>query len=127
MGIVGVGGIGREVARLARALGMRVVGVRRSSDPVEHVEQIYPPAELHAMLAQSDVVVLATQLTAETDRVLDAAAVAAMKPGAVVINVARGELIDEDALIQARCGPDTSGALPGTSTMASSNASPAPT
>jgi glyoxylate/hydroxypyruvate reductase len=101
LGVLGVGGIGREVARLACGLGMRVVGVRRSSEPVEHVEQLYPPAELHALLARSDFVVLATQLTADTQHLLDGAAVAAMKPGAVLINVARGELIDEGALIQA--------------------------
>lgn len=101
IGVVGLGGIGREVARLARGLGMRVVGVRRSSEPVEHVEQLYPPTELYALLARSDFVVMATQLTAETHHLLDSAAVAAIKPGAVVINVARGELIDEEALIHA--------------------------
>ncbi len=98
MGIVGLGGIGREVARLARGLGLAVIGMRRSSEPVEHVEQLYPPAGLHAMLGRSDVVVVSAQLTAETHHLLDEAAIAAMKPGAFLINVARGELINEAAL-----------------------------
>ena len=101
LGVVGLGGIGREVARLARGLGLRVIGLRRSTDPVEHVEQLYRPAELHALLGQSDLVVLATQLTDETHHLMDEAAFAALKPGAFLINIARGELIDEAALIQA--------------------------
>lgn len=101
MGLVGLGGIGRQVARLARGLGMRILGLRRSGESVEHVGELYPPVKLHALLAQSDVVVLATQLTTETHHLLDGAAMAAMKPGAILINVARGELIDEMALVQA--------------------------
>jgi phosphoglycerate dehydrogenase-like enzyme len=101
LAVVGLGGIGREVARLGRALGMRVIGTRRSSEPVEHVDRLYSPRELHAVLAESDVVVLASQLTAETHHLLDAAAFAALKPGAFLVNVARGELIDEAALTDA--------------------------
>lgn len=101
LAVVGLGGIGREVARLGRALGMRVVGTRRSSDPVEHVDRLYAPAELHAVLGQSDVVVVASQLTAETHHLMNAAAFAAMKPGAFLVNVARGELVDEAALVDA--------------------------
>jgi D-3-phosphoglycerate dehydrogenase / 2-oxoglutarate reductase len=101
MGLIGLGGIGRQVARLAQGLDLRVIGMRRSSDPVEHVEQLYPPAGLHALLGQSDLVVLAAQLTAETYHLMDGAAFAAMKPGAFLVNVARGELIDEAALIAA--------------------------
>jgi phosphoglycerate dehydrogenase-like enzyme len=101
LAVIGLGGIGREVARLARALGMRVIGTRRSAEPVEHVDMLYPPSELATVLGQSDVVVLATQLTAETERLIDQAALAAMKPGAFLINVARGELIDEAAVLPA--------------------------
>jgi D-2-hydroxyacid dehydrogenase (NADP+) len=100
LGVVGLGGIGREVARLADRLGMRVVGTRRSAEPVEHVQQLYAPDALHAMLGQCDVVVLSTQLTHATRHVIDAAALAAMKRGAFLINVARGELIDETALLR---------------------------
>jgi D-3-phosphoglycerate dehydrogenase / 2-oxoglutarate reductase len=102
MGIVGLGGIGREVARLASGLGMRVVGSRRAADmPVPHVERVYPPAGLHALLGESDVVVLATQLTHDTHHLIDAPALAAMRPRAYLLNVARGELIDEVALLDA--------------------------
>jgi phosphoglycerate dehydrogenase-like enzyme len=102
LGVVGLGGIGRQVARLASGLGMHVIGSRRSShEPVPHVERLYPPSNLLELLGQSDGVVLATQLTPETDRLVDARALAAMRPGAVLINVARGELIDEPALLAA--------------------------
>jgi glyoxylate/hydroxypyruvate reductase len=101
LAVVGLGGIGQQVARLGRALGMRVIGTRRSSEPVEHVEQLYSPSELHTVLAQSDVVVVASQLTTETHHLMNAAAFAAMRPGAFLVNVARGELIDEAALVDA--------------------------
>jgi phosphoglycerate dehydrogenase-like enzyme len=101
LAVVGLGGIGQQVARLGRALGMRVIGTRRSTDPVEHVDELFPPSELHAVLGQSDVVVVASQLTAETHHLMNAAAFAAMRPGAFLVNVARGELIDETALAEA--------------------------
>ena len=101
LAVIGLGGIGQQVARLGRAVGMRVIGTRRSQEPVEHVDRLYPPSELHAVLAQSDLVVIASQLTAETHHLMNAAAFAALKPGAFVVNVARGELIDEAALADA--------------------------
>jgi len=101
LAVVGLGGIGRQVARLASAVGMRVIGTRRSSEPVDHVERLCPPSDLLSVLGQSDFVVLASQLTAETHHLIDAAALAAMRPGAFLINVARGELIDEIALLDA--------------------------
>jgi phosphoglycerate dehydrogenase-like enzyme len=99
LGVVGLGGIGREVARLGHGLGMHVIGIRRSAEPVAHVERLYPPEHLHEVLRESDVVVLSTQLTPETHHVIDQAALAAMRSGAFLINVARGELIDESALL----------------------------
>ena len=101
LAVIGLGGIGQQVARLGRALGMRVIGTRRSQEPVEHVERLYAPSDLHAVLNQSDLVVIASQLTAETQHLMNAAAFAALKPGAFLINVARGELIDEAALADA--------------------------
>lgn len=101
LGVVGLGGIGRAVARLARGLGMRVIGARRSSEPVEHIEALYPPSGLHALLAQSDLVVVAAQLTPATHHLIDAAAFGAMRPGTFLINVTRGELVDEAALLEA--------------------------
>jgi phosphoglycerate dehydrogenase-like enzyme len=101
LAVIGLGGIGQQVARLGKALGMRVIGTRRSAEPVEHVDRLYRPTELPAVLAQSDVVVVASQLTAETHHLMNKAAFAAMKPGAFLINVARGELIDEAAMVDA--------------------------
>jgi D-2-hydroxyacid dehydrogenase (NADP+) len=99
LGVVGLGGIGREVARLATRLDMLVVGTRRSAETVDHVQQLYAPDALHGMLGQCDIVVLSTQLTDATRHVIGASALAAMKRGALLINVARGELIDETALL----------------------------
>jgi D-2-hydroxyacid dehydrogenase (NADP+) len=101
LGVVGLGGIGREVARLGRALGMRVVGTRRSDEPVEHVDALVGPSALLELLTQSDVVVVAAQLTPDTHHLIGEAALRAMKPGALLLNVARGELIDEVALAAA--------------------------
>ena len=102
MGVVGLGGIGRETARLASAMGMRVVASRRSVEtqqPGEHgVERLYPPGALHEMLAECDYVALTAALTDETRGMIDDDAIAAMKDGAAILNVGRGELIDERAL-----------------------------
>jgi phosphoglycerate dehydrogenase-like enzyme len=103
LGIVGLGEIGRASARLARALGMRVHAVRRrnagSGDP--DVDRLYAPGELRAMLAVSDYVLVATPLTSETRGMIGQAELAAMKPSAVIINVGRGPVIVEPALISA--------------------------
>jgi phosphoglycerate dehydrogenase-like enzyme len=105
MGIIGLGGIGRHVAHLSKAFGMRVVATRRSAQrratDVEGVDELFPPSELHTMLEQCDVVALCTMLTEETWGILNAEAFASMKDGAYVINIARGELIDVPALVQA--------------------------
>src|SRR6185437_1317049 len=103
VGIVGYGDIGRAVAARARALGIRVLAMKRhapeATDPV--VERYYSPAELHAMLAASDYVVVAAPLTAETRHMMGEAEFAAMKPSAVLINVGRGPVVDTDALVRA--------------------------
>lgn len=104
VGIIGLGSIGSEVARRARALGCRVIGMRRSfeanpSHPL--VDTALPPSMLHALLAQSDYVVLTAPLTAQTRGIINAAALAAMRPEAVLLNVGRGPLIEEAALIDA--------------------------
>jgi glyoxylate/hydroxypyruvate reductase A len=102
--VVGLGGIGREVARLCVAVGMRVVGTRRravAGDPLpEGVSRVESADGLHALLAESDFVAVCCQLTPETEGLINRTAIAATKPGAVVINVARGEIIDETALLE---------------------------
>jgi len=100
--IVGLGQIGLEIARLARALGLKVIGVRRSprraDDPVD---ELHAPAALRGLLARCDWLIIACPLTPETRGLVDAAAIAALPKGARVINVARGEIVDELALTSA--------------------------
>jgi phosphoglycerate dehydrogenase-like enzyme len=110
LAILGAGPIGANLARMAAALGMRVRVMRRdASRPVEHAEAVVAPADLHALLAWADFVVLAVPLTAETRGLIGAAELAAMRSSAYLINVARGEVVDEAELV--RCL--RSGALAG--------------
>jgi phosphoglycerate dehydrogenase-like enzyme len=105
VGIVGYGDIGREVAWRAHAMGMRVFALKRHPPPpgseLRPVEKIYPTSELRAVIAVSDYVVVAAPLTAETRHMVSEAEFAAMKPDAVIINVGRGPVIDEAAMIRA--------------------------
>jgi phosphoglycerate dehydrogenase-like enzyme len=105
LGVVGLGGIGQEVARLARAVGMRVIGTRRSvveaQTGADGVDLLLPSSRLSELAAQSDYVAVCSQLTEETRGMIDRDVFAAMKPGAVLINIARGEEVDEGALLEA--------------------------
>jgi phosphoglycerate dehydrogenase-like enzyme len=119
VGIVGLGSMGRAVGALATAFGCRVVATRRrpeagtaASSAGEGVsdepylgslmlDRVLPPERLPELLGESDFVVLAAPLTPDTHGLIDAEAIAALKPGAWVINVARGELIEERALSRA--------------------------
>jgi phosphoglycerate dehydrogenase-like enzyme len=115
IGIVGLGSIGRSVASLASAFGCRVIAIRRrieaggptreggDDDAPRNVQldEVLGPERLPELLAQSDFVVLAAPLTSETEGMIDDAALAAMKRGSWLINVARGRLIDERALLRA--------------------------
>ncbi|MCG8592743.1 MAG: D-2-hydroxyacid dehydrogenase [Proteobacteria bacterium] len=100
LGVIGLGPIGAEVARLARAFGMKVLAVRRTPRGDELFET-HPFQELPELWSRADHWVLAAPLTDETRGLVDAAALAAMKPGARLINVGRGELVDEGALVKA--------------------------
>ncbi len=103
--VVGAGGIGRDVGRLCAALGMRVVGTRRHPGAREPLPagftEIGGPGDLDRYLPVSDFVVICCQWTPETDRLFDKARFAAMKPGSVLVNVARGEIVDEEDLADA--------------------------
>ena len=100
--VVGAGGIGREVGRLCGALGMRVVGTKRSpAPPSRGFVEIRGADGLHDLLADSDFVVVCCQWTPETENLIDRDAFAAMKDGAALVNIARGEIVDEEALIAA--------------------------
>jgi phosphoglycerate dehydrogenase-like enzyme len=103
VGIVGYGDIGRAVASRVHAMGMRVLALKRhapaSGDPL--IDQFFGTHEISAMLAQCDYIVIATPLTAETHHMISDAAFAAMKSSAVVINIGRGPVIDQAALLRA--------------------------
>lgn len=104
VGIVGYGGIGSATAERARAFGMRVLALRRRSDLADddpRVDRFHARDELDALIRASDHVVLATPLTAQTRGMFGAAQIAAMKRTAVLVNVGRGAVVDEQALISA--------------------------
>ncbi len=101
LAIVGLGRVGQEVARHGKRMDMRVVGTRRSSTPVADVDKLFLPADLHAMLREADFLVLAAPHTPETEGVIGEAELALLKPTAVLINIGRGALVDEDALVRA--------------------------
>ena len=100
-GIIGVGHIGGEVARLAQALGMTVVGCRRKQARVRYVDELVPPERLPELLARADFVVLAMPLSVQTDGLIDEAELRAMRPNAWLINVSRGRVVLETALLRA--------------------------
>lgn len=100
--VLGLGSIGSEIARLAQALGLKVIGVRRSprraGDPVD---ELHPPQQLAALLPRADWLVIASPLTEETRGLVNAGLLALLPRGAHVINIGRGEIIDENALVAA--------------------------
>lgn len=100
-GIIGTGAIGGEVARLAKAFGMRTVGARRSGKPGRHIDEMVTSRRLRYLLRESDFVVLACPLTKETEGLIGERELRAMKPSATLINVARGRIVDESQLIRA--------------------------
>jgi phosphoglycerate dehydrogenase-like enzyme len=100
--IVGLGRIGSHLAGLAKAFGMRVIGTKR--DPGaggENADDVFSNGRLHEVLPLADFVVLTCPLTPQTENLINAAAFAAMKPSAYLINVARGKVVDEPALLDA--------------------------
>jgi len=101
LAIVGVGRVGQEVARHGKRMDMRVTGMRRSSAPVPDIDKLFDRAELHAMLREADFLVLAAPHTSETEGIIGEAELAVMKPTTVLINIGRGALVDEDALVRA--------------------------
>ena len=103
LGLIGLGHIGSETARRALALGMRVIGLREHPERggPEGVEKVFGPGDLQALLSESDFVVLTAPVTLKTRNLMTAERIGQMKPDARLINVGRGQLIDETALIQA--------------------------
>ena len=115
LGIVGYGSIGREVGRLGQAFGMRVLALRRTDerakagyaeqdtgDPAGSIpDRFYPPGALHQMLSECDYVVIAVPSTSETAHLIGEPELQAMKPTAYLVNIARGAIVDEAALVHA--------------------------
>jgi len=111
VGLVGLGHTGEAVAKVCRAVGLSVVACRASSAPSDMVDRVYPAGELHAMLAEVDVTVVCAALTPATRDLFDAKAFASMHKGSYFINVARGGIVVEEALIDALRSGNLAGAV----------------
>jgi phosphoglycerate dehydrogenase-like enzyme len=100
--ILGLGGIGLEVARLAKALGMRTVGFRRTvTEPQPFTDEVHSAGELAGMIDRADALVITLPATPETRGLVDAGTIARMRPGLILVNVGRGAVVDEEALVEA--------------------------
>ena len=99
--IVGAGAIGSEVARLCKCVGMNVIGVKRTVTPLENYDEVLPNSEIKTALGKADFVVILTPLTDATRGMFDLEMLKAMKPSAVLINIARGAIVKTDDLITA--------------------------
>lgn len=111
LGILGLGAIGRELARKAAALELRVIGTKRSPAPVEHVDKVYPPEATDEVLGAADFVLLLLPSTAETVNFMNAQRLAAMRRSAWLLNFARGALIVDADLIDAVRAKTIAGAV----------------
>jgi phosphoglycerate dehydrogenase-like enzyme len=102
VGIAGMGAIGREIAKWCSSLGMQVIGLRRDANlpKPEFVSEVFAASQIAAFLQRANFVVLALPLTEETRNVLNAERLQLMKPNAYLINIGRGELVDEETLLQ---------------------------
>ncbi|MED1471331.1 D-2-hydroxyacid dehydrogenase [Bacillus salipaludis] len=101
IGILGVGAIGKETAKIAKAFGMHVIGVRHSGNPEEYVDEMYTPNELDALLPNCDYVVITMPLTKESYQLIGKEQFDQMKPSAFFINIGRGEIVVEKDLVHA--------------------------
>ncbi len=99
--VIGLGGIGVEIARLLKAFGATVLGVKRTAAPVAHVDEVHTTGALPELLSRADAVVVTLPGTAATTGLINGALLQAAKPGIVVVNVGRGTVVDENALIDA--------------------------
>ena len=99
--IVGTGYIGSVIARVLQAAGMKTIGIRRSVAPANYFDQMLPPTALDGLLPACDWLVIACPLAPETRNLIDARRLALMKPTAGIANIARGEIVDEAALVAA--------------------------
>jgi phosphoglycerate dehydrogenase-like enzyme len=111
LGILGLGAIGQEVARFATALGMRVIGTKRRSEPMPGLAEVLPPERTNEVLAQADYVLLLLPATPKTDNFINAERLGHMKASAWLLNFGRGHLIEDDDLISAVKAKTIAGAV----------------
>jgi phosphoglycerate dehydrogenase-like enzyme len=111
LGILGLGAIGQELARKAAALELKVIGTKRTVEPVAHVDKVYAPGEIDQVLGQSDYVVLLLPVTGATNNLMNKERLARMKPNAWLLNFGRGHLIVDDDLIAAVQAKAIAGAI----------------
>ncbi|MGE0418588.1 MAG: D-2-hydroxyacid dehydrogenase [Acetobacteraceae bacterium] len=111
LGILGLGAIGQEVARIASALGMRVIGTKRRPEKLDHVEEVLPSDRSNEVMAQSDFLLLLLPATPETENFINAERLALMKPTAWLLNFGRGHLIKDADLIAAAKEKKIAGAV----------------
>jgi phosphoglycerate dehydrogenase-like enzyme len=111
LGILGLGAIGQDVARIAAVLGMRVIGTRRRPEPMINVAKVLPSDRTPEVLAESDFLLLLLPATPETDNLINAERLGMMKPGAWLLNFGRGHLIKDDDLIAAVKAKKIAGAV----------------
>jgi phosphoglycerate dehydrogenase-like enzyme len=111
LGILGLGAIGGEVARMAKAFGMGVIGTKRRPAAMMHVDEIFPPLETKTVLGRSDFVVMLLPGTPETDNFMNAERLGWMKPTAWLLNFGRGQSIKDEDLIAAVTGKTIAGAV----------------
>ncbi len=108
--LIGLGNLGKRIARLCKAFGMRVIGTKRRIEPVENLDLVFPSSELGKYLPEADYVVEVAPLTTETEGLMGEAEFSAMKETAYFINVGRGRVADENAMIEALRGRRIGGA-----------------
>ncbi|MFT8322530.1 MAG: D-2-hydroxyacid dehydrogenase [Bacillus sp. (in: firmicutes)] len=110
IGIIGVGAIGQETAKIAKAFGMKVLGVRHSGKPAEYVDEMYKQSDLNQVLSVCDYIVVTLPLTEETHHLFQKEQFNSMKNTAFFINIGRGEIVKEDDLISALTNGEILGA-----------------
>ncbi|MFC3883591.1 D-2-hydroxyacid dehydrogenase [Bacillus songklensis] len=101
VGIIGVGAIGKETAKIAKAFGMKVIGLRRSGNPEEYIDEMYKPEQLNTILPLCDYVVITLPLTKETYHLFGTQQFNLMKSSSFLINIGRGEIVAEEELMKA--------------------------
>jgi len=111
LGLIGTGSIGREIARKARVFGMKILGVKRVQAQVEFIDEIYAINNMDTVLSLSDFIVLSLPLLESTKNLIGEKEIGKMKPSACLINIARGEILDEHALVEALKNKKLSGAV----------------